>query len=95
MLTCIARSKRAGDESSGQTDDSDSKQAKSLSSQVKLTHSPSLSAPPPLLIEGIFVNSFSAQGYGSESFRCLPALYAVYGGASAGTDQEHSGDDKV
>ncbi|XP_013618878.1 PREDICTED: protein Brevis radix-like 4 isoform X2 [Brassica oleracea var. oleracea] len=35
MLTCIARSKRAGDESSGQTDDSDSKQAKSLSSQLK------------------------------------------------------------
>ncbi|KAJ4908061.1 Protein Brevis radix-like 4 [Raphanus sativus] len=35
MLTCIARSKRAGDESPGQPDDSDSKHAKSLTSQLK------------------------------------------------------------
>ncbi|CAN7038113.1 unnamed protein product [Brassica rapa subsp. trilocularis] len=35
MLTCIARSKRAGDETSGQPDDPDSKQAKSLTSQLK------------------------------------------------------------
>ncbi|KAL0843390.1 hypothetical protein Bca101_016635 [Brassica carinata] len=35
MLTCIARSKRAGDESSGQPDDPDSKHAKSLTSQLK------------------------------------------------------------
>ncbi|CAH2072273.1 unnamed protein product [Thlaspi arvense] len=35
MLTCIARSKQAGDESSGQPDDPDSKHAKSLTSQLK------------------------------------------------------------
>lgn len=48
MLTCIARSKRAGDESTGQPDDPDSKHAKSLTSQVQLTLSLSLSATSAL-----------------------------------------------
>lgn len=58
MLTCIARSKRAGDETSGQPDDPDSKQAKSLTSQVDFSLSLSLFAhPPPLVI------LYTDQGY--------------------------------